>query len=360
MLAKHDSVATVMLTGGCGFIGSNLVRYLLALESPPRVVNFDGLTYAGNQENLRGLTDDARYVFVPGRVEDRGTVERAMREHQAEVVIHLAAETHVDRSIAIPAPFVTTNVVGTQVVLDACAAVGISRLVYVSTDEVYGPSPSSAVALGASQPTLFDEHAPLRPSNPYAASKAAADLLVQAYRKTYCSPTVIARPCNTYGPQQFPEKLMPLTIVRGLAGDRIPIYGDGQQQRDWLHVDDLCRALWLITTRGTLGQAYNVSTGARARNIDVVRRILHQLGRSEALIEHVSDRPGHDRCYAIDSERIRRELGWAPRIAFDEGVAATVTWYEQNLNGWRRECAESRDDLYLDLEKKSPPSGQPE
>ena len=318
---------TVLVTGGAGFIGSNLVR-LLRLERPDwTVINLDKLTYAGNAESLADLREDAKHVFVRGDILNAELVDRLMSDRKVDVVLNLAAESHVDRSILGPGIFVETNVSGTQVLLEAARQAKVKRFVQVSTDEVYG-------SLGATG--KFSESSALRPSSPYSASKAAADLLALAYGHTFGMDVVVTRCSNNYGPYQFPEKLIPLMIANALEGRRLPVYGDGLQVRDWIHVDDHCRALLAVAERGRRGEVYNIGGDNEWPNLQIVGRLLEILGKPPELIEHVKDRPGHDRRYAIDATRARAELGWAPRISFGEGLKSTVEWYVQNRGWWER------------------------
>jgi len=315
----------ILVTGGAGFIGSNFIRHVLAARPHARVVNFDLLTYAGNLRNLEGVDRDPRYRFVRGDVGDAAAVHEAVQG--CDVVVNFAAESHVDRSILDPAAFVRTNVLGTQNLLQAARAAQVSLFVQVSTDEVYG-------SLG--ETGAFTETTPLDPSSPYSASKAAADLLVQAAHKTFGLATVITRCSNNYGPFQFPEKLIPLMITNALEGQPLPVYGDGLYRRDWLHVEDHCRALDRVLEAGVPGAVYNVGGGGGERtNLFIVREILKLLGRPESLIRHVQDRPAHDRRYAVDSARLRRELGWEPRYSVEEGLRATVEWYRTHEAWWR-------------------------
>ncbi len=312
---------SILVTGGAGFIGSNLVRRLLAQRSETVVV-LDALTYAGNLENLAGCVDGERCRFVKGSITDRTLVDATLVDHQVDVILHLAAESHVDRSIASAAPFIDTNVTGTLVMLEAARAHGVRRFVHVSTDEVYG-------SLGPND-APFTERSPLDPSSPYSASKAASDHLVAAFVRTYRLDAVITRCSNNYGPFQFPEKFIPLMILNALEGRPLPIYGDGQQVRDWLHVDDHCDALILAMDRGAGGQVYNIGGFGERRNLDIARAILHQVGASEDLLTHVSDRPGHDRRYAIDPSKTQADLGWAPQWDVERGLVATIDWYRQH------------------------------
>jgi len=318
---------TVLVTGGAGFIGSNLVRLLRRERRDWTVVNLDKLTYAGNAESLADLRGDAKHVFVHGDILNAELVDRLMSDRKVDVVLNLAAESHVDRSILGPAVFVETNVSGTQVLLEAARQAKVKRFVQVSTDEVYG-------SLGATG--KFSESSPLRPSSPYSASKAAADLLALAYGHTFGMDVVVTRCSNNYGPYQFPEKLIPLMIANALEGRRLPVYGDGLQVRDWIHVDDHCCALLAIAERGRGGEVYNIGGDNEWPNLQIVERLLEILGKPRELIEHVKDRPGHDRRYAIDAARARAELGWSPRVSFAQGLKDTVEWYVQNRGWWER------------------------
>lgn len=320
-------MTAVLVTGGAGFIGSNLVR-LLRRERPEwTVVNLDNLTYAGNFESLEDLHDDPKHVFIHGDITEPGLVKWVLQEHAIEAVLNLAAESHVDRSILKPAIFVETNVGGTQVLLDGAREARVKRFVQVSTDEVYG----SLGAMGK-----FTEASPLKPSSPYSASKAAADLLALAYGHTFGMDVIVTRCSNNYGPYQFPEKLIPLMIANALEGKRLPVYGDGMQVRDWIHVEDHNRALLAALEAGRAGEVYNIGSDNEWPNIQIVSRLLEILGKGGELIEHVKDRPGHDRRYAIDAAKCCGELGWAPRIKFSDGLAQTVAWYVQNRGWWER------------------------
>jgi dTDP-glucose 4,6-dehydratase len=315
----------VLVTGGCGFIGSNFVRRLLAAHRQTTVVNLDALTYAGNPENLRDLEGDRRYRFVKGDVARREDVDAALAGG-IEAVVHFAAESHVDRSILDAAPFLRTNVTGTQVLLEASREAGVERFVHVSTDEVYG-------SLGPAG--RFTEESPLAPNSPYAASKAASDLLARAAWRTHGLPVVVTRASNNYGPYQYPEKLIPLAVTNALEGLEIPVYGDGRQVRDWLFVEDHCDGLLALLERGRPGEVYNLGGGAERENLEVVRRLLALLGVSESRIRFVPDRPGHDRRYALECAKAADEVGFAPSRSFEEGLAQTVTWYRQNAAWWR-------------------------
>lgn len=306
----------LLVTGGCGFIGSNFVRHALEARPDVHVTVLDLLTYAGNLENLADLLDDPRLRFVKGDVADPETAATAAGGTDA--VVNFAAESHVDRSILDAAPFIRTNVVGTQVLLDVCRHLRVPRFLQISTDEVYG-------SLGPDG--QFDEASTLTPNSPYSASKAAADLLVRAYIRTYRLPALILRSSNAYGPYQFPEKLIPLMIANIFAGEPLPVYGDGQHVRDWVHVHDLCDAIWLVLERGTVGEIYNVGGGHELPNLSVVRLLLRLTEGSDAAIRFVSDRPGHDRRYAMDYGKIAATLGWRPRRDFETGLRETVQWY---------------------------------
>jgi dTDP-glucose 4,6-dehydratase len=313
----------LLVTGGAGFIGSCFVRQTLD-RGDDRVVVLDALTYAGNMENLAGLESSSRFEFVRGSVCDAVAVERAVEG--CDAVVNFAAESHVDRSIDDPAIFIDTNVHGPRVLMEAAAKCGI-RFAQVSTDEVYG-------SLGAEG--LFTEDSPLEPSSPYAASKAAADLLVSAYRTTFGLDAVITRCGNNYGPRQFPEKLIPLFITNAMADRELPLYGDGMNVRDWIHVEDHCEAIRLVLERGRSGRVYNISAGGERTNRAICERILSVLGKPASLVRFVADRPGHDRRYALDADRLRSELGWRPRIDFDRGIEETVRWYAENRSWWER------------------------
>ncbi|MCX7888006.1 MAG: dTDP-glucose 4,6-dehydratase [Verrucomicrobiae bacterium] len=327
----------VLVTGGAGFIGCNFVRWLLQKRPSVRIVTLDALTYAGRRENL---PVDDRHVFVHGDIRDRALVEQLLRGHRIDTVVHFAAESHVDRSILGPEAFVQTNVLGTFQLLEAARTVGIGRFHHVSTDEVYG-------TLGPDDPP-FTETTPYAPRSPYAASKAASDHLVRAYVHTYGLPATISNCSNNFGPFQFPEKLIPLMILNALSGKPLPIYGDGQQIRDWVYVEDHCEALLAVLERGRVGETYNIGGGVQITNLDLVRQlcaILDELkpGRRHAeLIRFVQDRPGHDRRYAMNIEKIRRELGWQPRFSLAEGLRRTVQWYVEN-EAWVRSIQQSGD-----------------
>ncbi|HVV50563.1 MAG TPA: dTDP-glucose 4,6-dehydratase [Polyangia bacterium] len=311
----------VLVTGGAGFIGSHYVRLARRRRPGALVVNVDALTYAGNLENLRDLEGDAGHLFVRADVRDGEAMADLIRRHRVEAVVNFAAESHVDRSISSAEPFLDTNVLGTLRLLEAARTAGVRRFVQVSTDEVYG----SLGATGA-----FEESTPVSPRSPYSASKAAADHFVSAFSHTHGMDTVITRCSNNYGPFQVPEKLIPLMILNAFEGQPLPVYGDGLQVRDWIHVEDHCEAVDAALLRGEPGQVYNVGAENERPNIEVVREILRLTGRDESLVRHVADRPGHDRRYAMNARKIRDGLGWRPRRAFSEGLAETVAWYRAN------------------------------
>ncbi|MDR3639483.1 MAG: dTDP-glucose 4,6-dehydratase [Isosphaeraceae bacterium] len=312
----------ILVTGGCGFIGANFVRLMLAEYPDLEITNLDALTYAGNPDNLAGLETEPRYRFVLGDVADRERVFLLVKDGRFDAIVHFAAESHVDRSIDDAAPFLRTNVLGTQCLLEAARAARIPRYVQVSTDEVYG-------TLAPDDPA-FCETTPLAPNSPYAASKAAADLLVRAAHHTFGLDTVITRCSNNYGPYQFPEKLIPLFITNALGDLPLPVYGDGKQVRDWIHVADHCRGVDAALRRGRAGEVYNFGGRSERKNFDVTHAVLRLLGKPEGLVRHVTDRPGHDRRYAIDCARAESELDWRPTVAFEEGLAETVRWYREH------------------------------
>jgi dTDP-glucose 4,6-dehydratase len=307
----------VLVTGGCGFIGTNFVRYLLEHEPELLVINYDKLTYAGNPANLADLANHPRYRFVQGDIADREAV-RLVLAAGVRAVFNFAAESHVDRSIHDATPFVRTNVLGTQVLLDAAREFGVARYVQISTDEVFG-------SLG---PTgFFTEESPLAPNSPYAASKAAADLLVRSAVHTFGLPALLTRCSNNYGPYQFPEKLIPLFITNLLRDESVPVYGDGLNVRDWIHVRDHCAAILRVWRAGRVGEVYNIGGRCERTNLELTHALLDAVGKPRSLIRYVKDRPGHDRRYAIDCTKIERELGWRPSVPFDQGLKETVSWY---------------------------------
>jgi dTDP-glucose 4,6-dehydratase len=316
----------ILITGGAGFIGSNFIRYFLQKHPQYRIFNLDKLTYAGNLDNLSGVEDHSHYRFVKGDVCDLDLVDGLLKEG-ADAILHFAAESHVDRSIYDPAIFVRTNVLGTQVLLESARKFKIGRFLQVSTDEVYGSWGEEGSA---------DETSPLSPNSPYAASKASADLLVRSYFETYRLPVITCRCTNNYGPYQFPEKLIPLFITNALFDQSLPLYGDGLYVRDWIHVEDHCRALDLILHRGKEGEIYNISGGNETTNLRITDLILQKMNKPKALVKHVKDRPAHDRRYSLNSDKIKTELGWRPKIPFEEGISSTVDWYSANQSWWQK------------------------
>lgn len=320
----------ILVTGGAGFIGSNFVRYMLDVSPADEILVADALTYAGNYESIADLEAYSKFRFFRVDIRDVNAIDAIFAAEQPDVVINFAAESHVDRSIENPSIFLETNVMGTHVLLEASRRYGVVRYHQVSTDEVYGDLPLDRSDL------FFTEEMPLHTSSPYSASKASADLLVLAYHRTYGLPITISRCSNNYGPYHFPEKLIPLMIVRALHDEKLPVYGDGKNVRDWLYVLDHCRAIHRIVERGTTGEVYNVGGHNERTNLDVVKTILSALGKSEDLIEFVADRKGHDRRYAIDPTKIRDALGWEPETRFDEGIGETIDWYVKNRTWWER------------------------
>lgn len=316
----------ILVAGGAGFIGSNFIRYILGARADRRVVNVDKLTYAGNLANLEDVARDSRYRFHRADICDAAEMSRIFSEEKPDAVVNFAAETHVDRSIDDPALFLRTNILGTQVLLDAARKGGVARYLQISTDEVYG-------SLG--ETGKFTEDSPLRPNSPYAASKTSADLLVRAYGKTYGLPTLVTRCSNNYGPYQFPEKLIPFFVTLLHEGKPVPVYGDGGNVRDWIHVEDHSRAVEAVLERGRPGEIYNVGGGNEWTNIEITKLLLSAMGKDESSMKFVPDRPGHDRRYAIDDSKIRAELGVAPRVPFEEGLRATVRWYLEHEAWWR-------------------------
>jgi len=320
----------LLVTGGAGFIGSNFVLYWLKKYPQDTVVNMDKLTYAGNLENLKEVEKNPNYVFAHGDICDGQFVNSTIAKHQIDTLVHFAAESHVDRSIMDPAPFVKTNIEGTYILLEAALKNKVKHFHHVSTDEVFG-----ALELGTKE--KFDEKTNYRPRSPYSASKAASDHLVNAYHTTYNLPITISNCSNNYGPYQFPEKLIPLAITNLIEGKKVPVYGDGLYVRDWLYVDDHCRAIDLILKKGEVGETYLVGgLTVDIPNIEVVKKILKIMGKGEDQIEYVKDRPGHDRRYAMDWSKINRELGWKPEYEFDDWLKLTVDWYMKNQDWWRR------------------------
>jgi dTDP-glucose 4,6-dehydratase len=315
----------LLVTGGAGFIGSNFVRYMVNKYPEYQIVNLDLLTYAGNLENLKDIENAANYKFVRGDIADREFINGLFKEEKFDYVLNFAAESHVDRSITDPGIFVQTNIQGTLALLDAAKTFGVTKYLQVSTDEVYG-------TLG--ETGYFTEETPLAANSPYSASKAGADLLVRAYHETFGLPVNITRCSNNYGPFHFPEKLIPLMIINALHDKELPIYGDGLNIRDWLHVEDHCQAIDLVLHKGRNGEVYNVGGNNERTNIEIVKTILKHLNKPESLMKFVTDRPGHDRRYAIDATKLRTELGWSPKYNFDTGIEQTINWYLNNRDWW--------------------------
>lgn len=320
---------TIIVTGGAGFIGSNFVFHMLQAHPDYRIVCLDKLTYAGNLSTLEPVLKQDNFRFVKADICDRQAVDKLFQEEKPDILVNFAAESHVDRSIENPGIFLETNIMGTAVLMDACRKYGIQRYHQVSTDEVYGDLPLDRPDL------FFTEETPLHTSSPYSSSKASADLLVMAYYRTYGLPVTISRCSNNYGPYHFPEKLIPLMIANALADKPLPVYGNGENVRDWLYVEDHCRAIDLIIHNGKVGEVYNVGGHNEKRNIDIVRIICQELGKPESLIVHVEDRKGHDRRYAIDPAKIHRELGWLPETKFEDGIKKTIKWYLDHKKWWQ-------------------------
>jgi dTDP-glucose 4,6-dehydratase len=316
----------ILVTGGAGFIGSNFIRYFLQKHPQYHIVNLDKLTYAGNLDNLSEIEDHSHYRFVKGDICDMDLVDSLLKEG-VDAILHFAAESHVDRSIYDPGIFVRTNVMGTQVLLESTRKFKIGRFIQVSTDEVYGSWGKEGSA---------DETSPLLPNSPYAASKASADLLIRSYFETYGLPAIICRCTNNYGPYQFPEKLIPLFITNALLDQSLPLYGDGLYVRDWIHVEDHCRALDLLLHRGKVGEIYNISGGNETTNLQITDLILRKMEKLKSLVKHVEDRPAHDRRYSLDCSKIKTELGWKPEIPFEEGIFGIVEWYSSNQSWWQK------------------------
>ncbi|MGW8823327.1 dTDP-glucose 4,6-dehydratase [Paenibacillus sp. JNUCC32] len=323
----------IVVTGGAGFIGSNFIRYMLSQHPNDEFINVDKLTYAGNSGNLSEVRTNPKYRFVKADIRDRAALEPLFKEG-VDAVVNFAAESHVDRSILQPELFVLTNVAGTQTLLDLSRQYGVVKFVQVSTDEVYG-------TLGATG--LFTEESPLQPNSPYSASKAGADLMVRAYYETFGLPINITRCSNNYGPYQYPEKLIPLIIYNALHNKPLPVYGDGLNVRDWLYVEDHCRAVDLVLRQGVDGEIYNIGGHNERNNLQVIRTILSELNKPETLIQHIQDRPGHDRRYAINADKIRKELGWAPQYHYESGIRETIRWYQENM-AWVEQVLEKSAD----------------
>ncbi len=319
-------MARILITGGMGFIGSNFIRYALIKHPDWEITNLDKLTYAGNPENLRDIEKSPNYRFIRGDIADRTLINNLLKD-KFDLIINFAAESHVDRSIMDASPFVKTNIEGVQVFLEGIKKYGAKLFLQISTDEVYG-------SLG--EEGFFREDSPVLPNSPYAASKAAGDLLCRAYHHTFNLPVIVTHCSNNYGPYQFPEKLIPLVITNALEGKEIPVYGDGRNVRDWIHVTDHCRAIDLIVEKGKAGAVYNIGANSEKTNLELIEAILAILGKPGSLIRFVTDRPGHDRRYALDATKITRELGFSPSCSFDEGLEMTVNWYRENEPWWRR------------------------
>jgi len=316
----------ILVTGGCGFIGSNFIRHILS-KYPYNIINLDKLTYAGNLENLKEIENDSRYTFIKGDIVNKADIERIFSSSEIDIVINFAAESHVDRSIMDPGAFIKTNIIGTFNLLETVKKGRVKRFIQVSTDEVYG-------SLG--KEGKFHEDNPPSPNSPYSASKASADMLAMAYYKTYRAPVMITRCSNNYGPYQFPEKLIPLVITNALVDMELPVYGDGMNIRDWIHVLDHCEAIDIVLHKGESGNVYNIGAENERTNIEIVKLILNILGKPETLIKYVKDRPGHDRRYAIDSTKIKKELGFKTKVGFKMGMEETVAWYIENKSWWKR------------------------
>lgn len=330
----------ILVTGGAGFIGSNFIHYLLKTHPDYTIVNFDKLTYAGNLENLKSVEKAPQYNFVKGDICNKADAVSTIDKFKIDTIVNFAAESHVDRSIVGAAVFVETNVLGTQVLLESAKEQGIERFLQVSTDEVYG-------SLGSSG--KFTEDTPLHPNSPYAASKTGADLLALAYQHTFGTPVLITRCSNNYGPYQFPEKLIPLMIANALNDKPLPVYGQGTNIRDWLHVRDHCEAIDVVLHKGKIGEVYNIGGNNEWKNIDIVKLLLAKLNKPESLITYVKDRPGHDLRYAIDATKIKNELGWQPRYTFEEGIAETIEWYLNNKDWWQRIISGKYQEYYKNM-----------
>lgn len=331
---------TLIVTGGAGFIGSNFIFHQLKKHPEDRIICLDKLTYAGNLATLEPIMNEPNFSFVRADISDRDAVEKVFEEEQPDIVVNFAAESHVDRSIEDPGIFLKTNILGTQVLMDACRKYGIKRYHQVSTDEVYGDLPLDRPDL------FFTEETPIHTSSPYSASKAGADLLVIAYYRTFGLPVSITRCSNNYGPYHFPEKLIPLIISRALADEPLPVYGKGENIRDWLYVEDHCAAIDLVIRKGKEGEVYNIGGHNEKSNLEVVKTILKHLGKPESLITFVSDRPGHDMRYAIDPTKIHSELGWLPETKFDDGIKTTIDWYLNNKTWWETIISGDYRDYY--------------
>ncbi len=331
---------TIIVTGGAGFIGSNFIYFQLKNHPDDRIICLDSLTYAGNLATLEPAMKNPNFRFVKGDITDRTCVSKLFEEEKPDIVVNFAAESHVDRSVENPGVFLHTNIIGTQVLMDACRKYGIKRYHQVSTDEVYGDLPLDRPDL------FFTEETPIHTSSPYSASKASADLLVLAYHRTFHLPVSITRCSNNYGPYHFPEKLIPLIITRALADESLPVYGKGENVRDWLYVEDHCSAIDLVIRKGREGEVYNIGGHNERTNLEVVRAVLRELDKPESLITYVTDRPGHDQRYAIDPTKIHNELGWLPATKFDDGIKKTVQWYLDNREWWETILRGEYQDYY--------------
>ena len=336
----------ILVTGGAGFIGGNFVYHILRKYPAYKIICLDALTYAGNMETLADAMKNPNFTFVKEDIANRDEVYAVFEEHHPDLVVNFAAESHVDRSIEMPDIFLRTNIIGTGVLMDACRKFDTSRFHQVSTDEVYGDLPLDRPDL------FFTEETPLHTSSPYSASKAGADLLVQAYHRTYKLPVTISRCSNNYGPYHFPEKLIPLMIANALQDKPLPVYGKGENVRDWLYVEDHCKAIDLILHKGQIGEVYNIGGNNERSNLDVVKTILQELGKPDSLISFVSDRPGHDMRYAIDPTKISESLGWLPSTTFDNGIKLTIGWYMDNRNWWERILAGEYQNYYEKMYSK--------
>ncbi|MDM5461411.1 dTDP-glucose 4,6-dehydratase [Bacillus cereus] len=317
----------ILVTGGAGFIGSNFIHYMLKNYETYRIINYDALTYSGNLNNVKSIQDNPNYSFIKGKIQNGELLEHIINERDVQIIVNFAAESHVDRSIENPIPFYDTNVIGTVTLLELVKKYPHIKLVQVSTDEVYG-------SLGKTG--KFTEETPLAPNSPYSSSKASADMIALSYYKTYQLPVIVTRCSNNYGPYQYPEKLIPLMVTNALEGKTLPLYGDGLNVRDWLHVTDHCSAIDVVLHKGRLGEVYNIGGNNEKTNVDVVEQIINLLGKTKKDIEFVTDRLGHDRRYAIDAQKMKNEFDWEPKYTFEQGLKETVEWYENNTEWWRR------------------------
>ncbi|MEK4931877.1 dTDP-glucose 4,6-dehydratase [Bacillus sp. FSL M7-1345] len=317
----------ILVTGGAGFIGSNFIHYMLKNYETYKIINYDALTYSGNLNNVKSIQDNPNYSFIKGKIQNGELLEHIINERDVQIIVNFAAESHVDRSIENPIPFYDTNVIGTVILLELVKKYPRIKLVQVSTDEVYG-------SLGKTG--KFTEETKLAPNSPYSSSKASADMIALSYYKTYQLPVIVTRCSNNYGPYQYPEKLIPLMVTNALEGKKLPLYGDGLNVRDWLHVTDHCSAIDVVLHQGHLGEVYNIGGNNEKTNVDVVEQIINLLGKTKKDIEFVTDRLGHDRRYAIDAQKMKNEFDWEPKYTFEQGLKETVEWYENNTEWWRR------------------------